>query len=459
MDKMAAAKEAALAYRPSLYDITRFFEHNYFVGDEKNRLSLVIGLLGRQCVGVESLSGSGKTVMSDTALKLFDPSWIYTMGLQSKTAAFYEANEIVKRKLIYIPELQKALDKSGLAIEILKNFGEGKDIDRPVTDIAHKTTRHYKIPWRPYIYTLATENETVPDAELSRRVLKLSTDITAEQTGKVLEMKAMREFNPDALRVLTDLEEFAIKSYMQLAYRMAMETYTQFQFVNPYSIFIQKSIPRSFVQARTAIDHYANMTKAVAKFFAPAGKRYIQDNRIFCTLADNWFVNQIYGEAFTYDVMQMPPHGRFVVRVLREASRPMMLSDIQNEMREAGVTVKLPVLKEIIEMMIAAGYAFTDSSNKMGGYILSPIVTEFERKTNWRDAHASAQSMMKKVYPEAYEAWEATCEKEVIDPIKGTLVNIFDWKSQLKTIDVPKEARPKTLAEFVVADATADSLN
>jgi hypothetical protein len=270
-----------------------------------------------------------------------------------------------------------------------------------------------------------------------------------EQTKAVLKMKAIRRFNPAALRVMSEEEEFALKEHFNEAYAIIKDN--DFTYLNPYSEFVVDSIPPTFVQARTAVDHYFDMTAAISKFYLPTGWRYIIDNNVMMTLEDNWQCHRIYGEAFIYDVMQMPPQGRFVIKALREASRPLTLPDIQSIMRNNGVTVKLSILKEIVERMVSAGYIFADATFKSAGYVLSPIVIEFEKKIDWKTAFTFAKERMKEIYPEAYGEWLKTERVETTDPITGARVNMLEWQPSTPTLpELPKEKQKNgSLIEYL----------
>ena len=443
------AKAKEKEYLPSLYNITRYFDHCGFIGDYSSRLMAFIALfLSNKCVAVESLSGSGKTHMVDKLITLSPPTYIYRIDMSSPTAPFYLASSINKAKIVYIPELQKVASNP-IVVEILKNFGEGKDIDRDVRNQNKQTVEKYHLDCKPFIYTLATENALKPDEELGRRVFRINTDVSEEQNKRVLEYKAMKRVVPDKMETMEESEVILLKRHVE----RVMNVPPDIHYVNPFAIYISKKIPSKFTISRTSIDHLFDCIEGVTKWYLAKEKRYYnQNNRTaFVSIIDNWLVYKIYGETFIYDVLHIPPIGRQILSLLGQ-NRAYSVSEVQKLMRDIGVPLKTPMIADFLNRLSFAGYLSMDTTEKMPRYKATDTFTKFESNINWKECFEKGKEILSKEYPEDYDKAIKAEDGTTIDPFTGEKTDIFATVFKEPPDIKPIQDTKKLIEEFGISE-------
>ena len=212
----------AIDKQPSLHDILKFYKHRGLVGEEAVCLLQTLLAIKKQPFGISALSGGGKSQTVDILANhnkynddtLLPKEAVYILQLSSKTAHMYNAREINKAKIIYIEELQKAGNSLEMS-EFLKNLSEGKDVTRSVRDQANRQNLQQTIKkGKGIIYTLALENSLKTDAEMNRRFIVLTTNVSKQQTEQVIKRKAKERFARTRLNLLDDKEINLIKAHI-----------------------------------------------------------------------------------------------------------------------------------------------------------------------------------------------------------------------------------------------------
>jgi len=281
-------EDTIIKYAPSVKDIFDYYESNGLVGEENTSILQTFAAIKKLNFGIESLSGSGKSFLVDLLMDLLPEEYVYRIELSSKTAEMYNADEINKAKIIYIPELQKALNSKNLImIEVMKNLTEGRDAIRRVRNQATDENLTYKITAnKGIIYTLASENVFKKDVELSRRVFQLTTDSSTEQNLKVIESIVNQEYlGNNKEKNFQELKEH-VKKCLDLP---------DFQYVNPFSQTLLEITPPT-VKARTFIKHYLNLIQASAKFHYKS--RFSSEDKLFVNLEDFFNIYSLYQDLF-----------------------------------------------------------------------------------------------------------------------------------------------------------------
>jgi len=280
-------------YSPGIEDILDFYEHNGLVGEESTSILQTFAAIKRMSFGIESLSGSGKSFSANLLMKLLPEEYVYRMELSSNTAEMYNADEINKAKLIYIPELQKALkSRNTLMIEILKNLSEGRDAIRKVRDQEKRETITLHITAdKGIIYTLASENEFKKDAELSRRFFQLSTDTSEEQTSKVIQSIVENEYT----HKIGKRDFSKLKQHVRECLELSDLTY-----INPFSEKLLEITPLT-VKARSFVRHYLDLIQASTLFHHK--NRITSGENIFVNLEDFFHVYSTYHPLFLENLM------------------------------------------------------------------------------------------------------------------------------------------------------------
>jgi hypothetical protein len=331
----------------SLNDVSDYFYAKGVVGEEKNKRAILLAILARKCVGLEGMSGSGKSYQADAILKLFPKSFIYEMGLQSNLANWYDREEINKAHILYITELQKAANNLEL-IETLKNIGEGKPITRKVTNKQRNGVDELTIDSKDkiFFYTLAFENKAEVDTELGRRRLEFITDISNEQTRTILEDKIKRRYFGIDKKIL---DPKVIKKHILDVWNLKAKT------IIPYGQSIIEKIPPKIL-ARTYTDHLLDLIEACAKFNY---KNRITDNGvIYADIEDLKIVMDCYGEQFVKSIYNIPIGGDLVLNKMKDLENSGKANVTPNELQNYIMDVDLAGanLKEVLKKLEIAGF-------------------------------------------------------------------------------------------------------
>ncbi|MDP2749826.1 MAG: hypothetical protein Q8O89_03265 [Nanoarchaeota archaeon] len=285
-DKIAKSKEFSIGNLLDAYKAIGL------VGEEKNAILQTYAAIHGMNFGVEGPSGSGKTQLVKSLMKLLPDNAVYEMELSSKTAELYNADEINRAKIIYIPELQKALTGSPLVLEIVKTISEGRDVVRKIVSNG-KTKQQIINSGKSFIYTLADENKLKKDAELSRRFFTIKTDTSDEQTDKVLSYLALGQYSMknsarNSVRKkgdakLTEDAKAHIEASMSLNCR----------FLNPFADYIAQVSPNT-LDMRSKLTYYFNFINASARF--NFRNRLACGNDIFVSIEDIYNVNNLLSD-------------------------------------------------------------------------------------------------------------------------------------------------------------------
>jgi ABC-type dipeptide/oligopeptide/nickel transport system ATPase component len=133
-------------YIPNTKDLIDFSQTCGLVEERENFILLALSAINKISCGVESVSGSGKSVLTDILMELLPKKRIYNMGLSSNTATMYDYKALNQADIVYIEELQKAMNSSNpIVVELLKNMTEGKELTRKVYDAVSKEVIQHKI--------------------------------------------------------------------------------------------------------------------------------------------------------------------------------------------------------------------------------------------------------------------------------------------------------------------------
>jgi hypothetical protein len=282
---------------PSLYDIVRFYKNQGVVGEESLVTAITLAAANDMSFGVEGFSGSGKTFVVDKLMELLPKDWIYKVELSSKLAVFYDSKRINESKIIYIPELQKAMqDKNSPIIEVIKNLTEGKDATRIVTSADKKSGVEYSIKKGiSIIYTLALENYFKKDEESSRRFMRLQTDSSKEHLDDIHSHKARGRctINPDYNR-MQRLQKTLTDHIGDISNMKEVKV------LDPCADYFKEIIPKT-QKSVGYVDHYYNLVDACVKFHYNEREHFEIDNAeyVVANVGDHFNVFSMYFKEFT----------------------------------------------------------------------------------------------------------------------------------------------------------------
>jgi len=300
-------KKSTLANLKSveLRDIATYFKAKGVVGEESLVTGIYLALSNNISFGVEGYSGSGKTFLVDKLINLVKEEDLYRAELSSKTAMFYDAHIINGANLIYIPELQKALqDRNSPVTEIIKNITEGKDAKRIVTSKNQMGSEEFVIDkGKTIVYTLALENSFKKDNEAARRFMRFITDSTPKHFEEIISYKAQGRGN--LLKSKHD-EELTTR----LGNHLNALRNLSVQVIDPFAEYLQAFIPKT-QKSVGYIDHYYNLVDACTRFHFQNREHFVVDNQdyLLANLEDHYQVHAIYYNEFIKTLDDLAQEG------------------------------------------------------------------------------------------------------------------------------------------------------
>lgn len=440
----------------TLYDITKYAKDRGLVGEEKGFLICTSALLARKPIGVliVSAAGSGKTVIMDKLVgdegldgeaALIDKDFLYFKDMASSTADFYDS-KINNAPIMVMKELQK--DKSHNAIEMMKSLTEGKSARRKVTDVTIGDIKEQVISAKCVFGSLAIENDHKPDAELQRRCITVTTDVSKEQTSKVLELKASMKYNPMSLRSLSDVEVEEIRASINALMKMRIKV------VNPYAVEFAKLVAKIAPdqKARSMMEHFWDVMEGVVKINSLAGPIFVKGDCIVANIQDLLMTMDIYMESFINDLHGIPPMGAIVLKgfkdaeeMLRDDTGKSMSSDLSkfsmdgsfkakawltiNQIRDAirkkqNVNLKTKAVTDIVRQLIDAGYVEDNRESKTISY---QMVEDFA-STITIDNQAfieEASALIKRDFPDVHDEWLEKQYAAYKHPVTGEVTEVW----------------------------------
>ena len=410
-------KEQKHEQKNTLIDLINFYKNNGLVGEEKTAILQTLGAIHGLCFGIESLSGSGKSFTLDILLDLLPKESVYILPQSSDKALMYDSEKVNNSKVIVVTELQKSANNKTI-IEILKDLGEGKNAERKVTKTDRSGIEEQKIEsGKSIIYTLALENWFKKDREFERRYFQLYTDISKEQTLKILENTAQREFlGEEKLETISKNKVQNLKNHIKDCLELP-----NFRYINPFSEAVILNMPPN-IKARSFIKHYLNLIQASAKFHYKS--RFILEDKLFVNLEDIYFVNQLYQEQFLKSVLRIPIAGEELLSLFDNQYDYISSSEIHKKLKRDGSPLTFPIVTDMLEELVEAGYLEKNNYNsKESNYKKISEIKELNNYTNWQNIWENGLNRLEENYKEyvnSFIDYQVKQERiSVINPLKN----------------------------------------
>ena len=414
IDAVVEPKPVVLTQKPidiTLATVLSYYQQQGLVGEERTALVQTLGAINQLCFGIESLSGSGKSYTVDILVrKLLNKSDVYSMELSSKTAEMYDADTINKAKIIYIPELQKAMNSSNpLIIEVLKNITEGKDASRKVRDQSTQTNKKFTIKGnKGVIFTLASENAFKYDAEFARRVFILYTDISEQQTDNIIKYKAASKRHATGVgrHEMPDASIRAVKEHISECLY-----FPEVEFENPFADYIAGFIPRT-IRARSYDDYFFDLIEASTKFNHK--NRVRNDGVLFVNIEDVYTIDNLYWKQFVKTLLKIPLLGETALNVFngndddsfRDQRKYLSAQDVYMDIRNENTSINYHVVEETLERLVGAGFLEKDDHKaRKPRYFRVNEMPDFEQPMQWQKCFETGLAFMQENYPALAESW------------------------------------------------------
>lgn len=439
--------DIAPPFKPRIKQLLDFGETFGLVEEKENFALLSLSTMNKINCGVESLSGSGKSILTDITMKLFNPERVFNIQLTSNTAVTYQWKDLETKDIIYIEELQKAINASNpILVEVLKNITEGKPITRVVRNQITNTNEKQVIKGDlSIIYSLALENKVKKDDELDRRVITFTTDISQEQTRRVVKYLGKTRFNRKRLKVQTDEVTENLKRHVDSVLNLCKS-----RVENPFAEYISDKVPVPFVKVRSYITHYFNLIDSSTKFHYK--ERMKKGDSFFTSIQDIYIIHKLYGRMFNQKIHNLPQLGieimetfdkdtlmkkgfkKNVEKALQsyyqksgdedENRYYLELNDIHSILKIRGILVKHKIVQNQCDELVEAGFLGRELSGKKALYYKTDEVEEFEDNFDFQKCFFAGYDNMKANYPLYVDEWLSMQLDEkngilLYDPVTG----------------------------------------
>lgn len=439
----------------NLYTVGEWYKNRGLVGEKKLALvQTVVAISGKPLgFGLEAPAGSGKTATMDLLVgdeggddtSLIKKKYVYFKDAGSATSFFYDADQINKAKIVVFKELQK--DKSDMTVEAIKSLTEGKSAGRKVTDVTVKDVVKQEIKPKTVFYTLAIENDTKPDAELRRRCITMSTDISKSQTCNVLEIKAKMQWDPASIKVMSEKEANDIRENVNAL------LLTKSEIANPFAIEFAKIVAEIAPdqKVRSMMNHFWDVMAGVTKVNSYNRVNAVVNDKLITlsNIQDLYQTLDIYKDSFLRDVYSIPPLGDVILQGFNdaqivEATAKTTVSDLSkygmittnnqwvdvNHVRKAikekqNIVLAKNVVIQICRQLVDAGYLEDAKIDDTIKYQVQEKFREFEKPSPQKLVDA-AYKLVQEKYPQKAEQWLKQQSESYVHPITGDTVKLIE---------------------------------
>jgi hypothetical protein len=376
--------------------IHSFFSFQGIVGEEKNRELMMYGLVARANMGIESLSGSGKSALLYALLKALPPERYLTIH-QATDRSLYHNPKINSSNYIIIPELQKIFSKD--IEEIIKNLTEGVDSTYTRTNSKRNGVDTFKINKKPILYSFAITNKHLKerDDEFYRRFIIFHTDISREQNKKVALSFAERELQPEA----TTDDYSAWQSHISNCLDSTAEI------KNPFLPHIIESLPPEIseqVRFRSSVKYLHQLICGATLFNSTANNNVDKINQkyLFSGLSDNLKVTELYEQVLVDNLYGLSVIDRALLNLLDD--EPTHTGAVKQKFGEVYAT-SIPI-EDSLSKLTASGLVGKEGD----AYRLriAPKIT-----LNPERALDAADKFMQLHYPKYRDQWHELCLKQM----------------------------------------------
>lgn len=452
--------------KTNLYTVGQWYKNRGLVGETDLALvQTVVAVSGKNMgFGLEAPSGSGKSATMDLLVgrgdgndtALIKSKFVYFKDAGSTTSFFYDAEKINAAKIIVFFELQK--DKSDMTVEAIKSMTEGKSASRKVTNMAKEEVTLQEIKPKTVMYTLAIENDTKPDAELRRRCITMSTDVSKEQTAKVLEIKSKMRWDPQSIQILDEQDSNDIRENVNAI------LLNNTRVVNPFTEMFAKIVAEIAPdqKVRSMMEHFWDVMEGVVKINSLERVQLLDKKTgsmvAIANIQDLYQTLDIYKSSFLRDVYSIPPLGDIILKGFDDAfevkeTEKDSKSDLAgygfvststkwvdvNHLRKAikerqKVVLAKNVVIQICRQLVDAGYLEDAKIDNVVKYQVQEKFTEFNSPEPEKLV-AHAYELVKNKYPEKADKWHEQQFQPYIHPISGKEISLLEQKSILDEID------------------------
>ncbi len=368
-------------------------------------------LLGGLNFGIVSLSGSGKSALHHAVLSLFPPEKPVRVFQKVSPAAL--PNDATLRDGKYAHYAFLELQNSKDAIEILKALAEGQPFLYARSDKTGRAIETLTVLPRQISYTLAITNAFAKtlDEELERRFIKFYTDVSSEQTSRVIMEYARTQARSGSLRA----DDASFKQ--QIACRLGPPC----SFVNPFLAPFVESLPLELqgnIRVRSFIKYWNGLMQGSATYHAPS--RVQKSETRYANLEDVFTVHQAYDQLFYNNILGLSVVDSHVLNLFA-AGETRSFPDIMGSVKNLPARDKKTLVQGSLETL--EGLGFVEKKGTRYTQLKKPVIPT---TLDWNCLYEQASAMMRDYHPSVFPAWDAlNRSSQVYDLAEQKSVSLF----------------------------------
>jgi len=447
------SEQTDMDFKPTLYNVHEVLNQE-IVGEYRARMSLFTNfVLADKFVLMSGPRSSGKTYISDHIRDYFlgdlekgnGTAFSVTMG--SKKAGWYQVDKINRASHVFIFELNQMPEDF---IEVLKQWGEGKDASYKVTvqQGGIRTVQNYKLKKKPTVFCLADEQETKIGEQLLSRLTVIRTDSSISQNKRVMGYQA------EEVRVRENPRKVDKELLNKLRAHVAtMPPYRELIFKHPASDIFVKAIPPFFTDSRRDFPKYLENTFGITRFYwkeritAPVGKT---KRMIFVTPSDMFLNHVVYGQTLVESALKCSPVQRDMIEIIKALDQPADRQTVQRNLRKIGYNISGYMCSRQLNELADIGYLEREKKSGVNYYTVGDLFNEFEFTVDWQEVIRTAKINIRKEFPEVADKYIAMycTNPTVIHPFSGNVIKLNELKEQTLKLTKPKS----DLASFIKED-------
>jgi hypothetical protein len=419
-------------YTPTLHDVFKVLGKK-IVGEEESRMALFTNwILARKYCLLTGASRSGKTFIKDAVKDLIigdvaNGGLCYTMKQGSTKSGWYAAEEIAKASFVDIPELnQLPLDMT----EVLKTWGENKTAQYSVVEtiMGRKQNRKHILPYKPFVFAIADENNMSVPAELRYRLIEIRTDSSQDQTAKIIRAQAEKELNPFGHKkeIEVSIDE-NLKTHIK-----TLPPFEQLHYVNPLASFVADKVPKSFTDARTAHPVFQDSIKGLQRFYWKQSLiKTVDDYRVLFispqVVMENYLVN---GRIFLNSVMKCNDIELEILDALKTEQTWLHRKQIAKILRSKSINIRDSIIAKHLQNLEEMNYVDVRATGQTKHYGINDEANMSGFHIKGAELIEHCRVVMEQLHPAHYEEFcEAYLDRPTfIHPFTGKVIDLRTYE-------------------------------
>ena len=396
-------RPTAQPLHPTPQSIHNFFQSQNIIGEHPNQELLIYGTLAGANIGIESLSGSGKSALLYALLDAF-PKEHYLTIHQTTGKSLYNNPNINNTKYWVIPELQKVFTQD--IEEIIKNLTEGISTTYTRTNAKRTGIDAFEIKKKSILYSFAITNSHLKhrDEEFYRRFIILNTDISKQQNQRIAHAFAHQSFQPPPPANLIETENKLFREHIN---HCLTQEKNNISTKNPFLPYLVNNLPpelTSTIRFRSALKHLNTLIQGSTLFYHSSLSTFEKEfeSIYFSSLFETQRTLSLYEPALIGNIYGLSVIDQAILTIFPD-TEPLGYQTIQEKVNDQYI-LNSP-LEETVATLTKKNILYKEGHL----YHLSPLP---KINIDWDHAITCADQLMQQTYPQHHDKWYERTEKQ-----------------------------------------------